>query len=132
MADMTLTIEGAAAKIIQEGIGPISKTVAEKFAEAIKQNILNEINRSIELSSFVGQYTDQESIRTILRSVNVKVSPELPPVIEASIKDEYGHWYGGIPEEINETLQSLIDDVMSRWAISAEPSNIFAQVLMEQ
>lgn len=108
------------------------KDLSEEFAGALQKAIIADFERSVQLAAMVGDTADQEALRTIYRSLKVKIKTYYPLELEAKFDDDYSHWYGGeeMPKEMADVLQEIIDTSIREWFNSEEPGNIIKKALV--
>jgi len=106
--------------------------LTKTMCEAAQKAIVLGFERSVQLAAMVGERIDQEAIRTIYRSLKVKVKSENPLRLEAKFEDDYSHWYSGekLPQELADILQEIIKESISRWFNSPEPARIIKKALV--
>lgn len=111
----------------------IYEEIAKKLAESAQEAIHQGFRRSTELAAMVGQRSDADAIKAIIRGLKVEVLNIDPLSLEAKFKDDYAHWYGGqdLPDDVAETLQEIIDISIQDWLGSPQSGKIVEEILLD-
>lgn len=127
MGDITLTIKGPLLKQEYQSLATFSEVVdhamkrmieatALHVANGIKQTIQDEMSRSVQLATFVGQSPDPEAIKRIINAIKVDVAPTFPPDVTIEFKDDAAMFDQlEMPEEVFATLKTVIDNSIEKW-----------------
>ena len=87
----------------------ILEDISNKLSELIKIKIQQAFQRSTELAAYIGQSPDAESVRAILRSINIKIVSLNPMKFGIKVSDNLGHWYNmdEPPPELIELIENI-------------------------
>ena len=132
MANISLNIAGRMLTSSKhEDKKAIYKELGDGFSKSLKEHIHIAFDRSIQLAAYVGNMTDQEVVRAMLRSLIVSTTDYDPIRLEAKFDDKYAHLYGGgkLPDELSKIIQDLIDNSIKEWLSLGEGSKILNEVL---
>jgi len=105
--------------------------IYDEIAKDIKEYIIKEISRSVQLSAFVGQAQDPEAIKAIMRSIKVDVMPGTNVSITVGFEDDYASLYAGgtLPKDIQEKLDALMQEALDKWISEGNIENILTKAL---
>lgn len=105
--------------------------LSSKLATSAQEFIRRGFERSVELASMVGNMSNQDAVRAILRSLKVEIIRVDPISLQAKFEDDLSHLYGGqaLPPELSKLIQRIIDSSLENWFMVNEPSKVLKEVL---
>ena len=131
--EITIKLEGPTHFLESDaGIMKALNNLITKSTSQIREHILAELSRSVELSTYASNAPDPEAVKTIIRSVHVV--PDIPPSTNILIKygDEYAHLYGGeSDQEINQVITDIVGKAINGWFNSQQAITLFSDAMME-
>ena len=127
MSDITLTVKGPLLKQEYQALSSFSDVVdhamkrmieatTKHLADGLRQGIQDEISRSVQLATFIGQSPDPEVMRKVVNAIKVEITPVFPPDVTIEFKDDTAIFgQEEMPPELFDMLRTLIDSAIEKW-----------------
>ena len=135
MATAELVVSGDLVGIMSGAVSAadIISGIISSLANDLKAVVLREIDQSVKLAALVGQSPDQESLRVMLRSIQIEPVLGAETGIEVKYKDDLGHWYGmeQMPEDIANALKEVVESAMNQWFNLDMPQQVVTKAIRE-
>lgn len=127
-------IKGKAAKVDSNTVKQFMQELYKELAESAQRAIIEEFERSTEINAMVGEASDPEAVRAIIRGIKVDVECGAEASLVAKFDDPYGHWYGNedIPQEFQDKLQSLLEQAMTNWSNTSKIHDIVVDAMNDE